>query len=134
MMKPQVLFICVLLFKYVFLKSLNDDFKESLAFRLVHINDIHAHFDQINEILGRCNIQQANSNQCYGGVARLKTAVDQVRNLKPEMDSIFLNAGDYYQVSFILHFIKLYVYDVYKDTEFIFRGRFGTVFLNSSRC
>ena len=113
MMKPQVLFICVLLFKYVFLKSLNDDFKESLAFRLVHINDIHAHFDQINEILGRCNIQQANSNQCYGGVARLKTAVDQVRNLKPEMDSIFLNAGDYYQVSFILNFIKLYIYDIY---------------------
>ena len=113
MMKPQVLFICVLLFKYVFLKSLNDDFKESLAFRLAHINDIHAHFDQINEILGRCNIQQANSNQCYGGVARLKTAVDQVRNLKPEMDSIFLNAGDYYQVSFILNFIKLYIYDIY---------------------
>ena len=107
MMKPQVLFICVILFKYVNLKSLNDNFKEALAFRLVHINDIHAHFDQINEILGRCNIQQAESNQCYGGVARLKTAVDQIRNLKPEMDSIFLNAGDYYQVSLILHFIKL---------------------------
>ena len=79
-------------------RIISKDPREELAFRVIHINDIHAHYDQINEILGRCNVEQAEAKQCYGGVARVKTAVDEIRHLQPEMDSIFLNAGDYYQV------------------------------------
>ena len=94
--------ICLLfvsLIGFADFRIISKDPREALAFRVIHINDIHAHYDQINEILGRCNVEQAEAKQCYGGVARVKTAVDEIRHLQPEMDSIFLNAGDYYQVT-----------------------------------
>ena len=100
--------IGIIFLNYVELKYLTHKTKEALAFRLVHINDIHAHFDPINENLGRCHQEQAQNKQCYGGVARLKTAVDQIRNMKPKMDSIFINAGDYYQVSYKTDSIENY--------------------------
>lgn len=70
----------------------------SLSFKLIHINDIHAHFEEVNENVGRCHREQAEANQCFGGAPRIKTAVDQIRNEKPDLPSVFLNAGDYYQV------------------------------------
>ena len=99
------IFLILSLLKNVHSKSLiievpHDD-EEALAFRLIHVNDIHAHFDPINEITGRCNAEQAENEKCYGGVARLKTAVDQIRNMEPKMESLFLNAGDYYQVHYL---------------------------------
>ena len=93
--------ICIIFFQSVELRSVKieaDRNEESLAFRLIHINDIHAHFDQINVNTGRCKASDAASNSCFGGIARVKTAVDGIRNAKPDMESIFLNAGDYYQV------------------------------------
>ena len=92
---------CIIFFQSVELRSIKikvDSKEESLAFRLIHINDIHAHFDQVNEHTGRCKAEDAASNSCFGGIARVKTAVDGIRNAKPDMESIFLNAGDYYQV------------------------------------
>ena len=94
--------IFFILLKIVHSKSLTievpHDDVEALSLRLIHVNDIHAHFDPINEITGRCNAEQAANENCFGGVARLKTAVDQIRNMEPKMESLFLNAGDYYQV------------------------------------
>ena len=52
----------------------------------------------MNENVGRCHKAQLEANQCFGGAARIKTAADRVRNEKADMPSIFLNAGDYYQV------------------------------------
>ena len=99
-MKLQTLiFIIIFFISCVELKFLDKDPNEALAFRLIHINDIHAHFDQVSEMTGRCRAEDEANGDCYGGVARLKTAVDEIRNLEPEMDSIFLNAGDYYQVN-----------------------------------
>ena len=96
------IFFILSLLKNVHLKSLTievpHDDEEALAFRLIHVNDIHAHFDPINEITGRCNAEQAENGKCFGGVARLKTAVDEIKNMEPKMESLFLNAGDYYQV------------------------------------
>ena len=95
--------ICIIFFQTVELRSVKievDSNEESLAFRLIHINDIHAHYDQVNENTGRCKSGEAASNSCFGGIARVKTAVDGIRNLEPDMESIFLNAGDYYQVAF----------------------------------
>ena len=101
----QFAFICIIIFQLVNPSVLKSNFnKEAVAFRLIHINDIHAHFDQVSENVGRCKADQDNA--CFGGVARLKTAVDHIRNLKPEMDSIFLNAGDYYQV-FIVGYTRV---------------------------
>merc|ERR1711971_1319773 len=58
---------------------------------------IHAHFEPVNENVGRCHKDQIEANQCFGGAARIKTAADRIRNEKADMPSIFLNAGDYYQ-------------------------------------
>ena len=85
----------------VWSRSFNIQIEEetpALSFKLIHINDIHAHFEEVNVNTGRCHQAQADAKQCFGGAARIKTMVDQIRNEKPEMDSIFLNAGDYYQV------------------------------------
>jgi len=67
----------------------------SLNLTLVHINDFHAHFEQTNVYTARCKDEQATAGQCYGGVARLFQAVEDVRAQDP--DTIFLNAGDFYQ-------------------------------------
>ena len=91
-------FIWIVLLKFVNTRFIKTENKTHLSFRLIHINDIHAHFDQVSENVGRCNAENAKNNACYGGIARMKTAVNQIRNLEPRMESIFLNAGDFYQV------------------------------------
>ena len=58
---------------------------------VVHINDIHAHFEEINANTSRCRPE----NQCFGGVARLNYKKNEIMNSAP--NSIFLNAGDFYQ-------------------------------------
>ena len=60
---------------------------------VVHINDIHAHFEEINVNTSRCR----EENSCYGGVARLTYKKNQIMAEAP--NSIFLNAGDFYQGS-----------------------------------
>ena len=64
----------------------------------LYIRLIFSHFEPVNENVGRCHKNQMEANQCFGGAARIKTAADRVRNEKADMPSIFLNAGDYYQV------------------------------------
>ena len=68
---------------------------------LQYANQISSHFEPVNERTGRCHRDQLEANQCFGGAARIKTAADRIRNEKPDMPSIFLNAGDYYQVLFL---------------------------------
>ena len=58
---------------------------------VVHINDIHAHFEEINANTSRCRAE----NDCFGGVARLNYKKNEIMNNAP--NSIFLNAGDFYQ-------------------------------------
>ena len=58
---------------------------------VVHINDIHAHFEEINVNTSRCRPE----NDCYGGVARLAYKKNQIMAESP--NSVFLNAGDFYQ-------------------------------------
>ena len=91
-------FIWIVLLKFVDTRYIKSENKTHLSFRLIHVNDIHAHFDQVSVNVGRCNAENAKNNACYGGIARMKTAVNQIRNLEPRMESIFLNAGDFYQV------------------------------------
>merc|ERR1712156_488959 len=65
------------------------------SLHLLHVNDIHARFEQTNKNSGRCSQKDLDNNECYGGVARLKKEVD---DLKEEHDNVlFVNAGDFYQ-------------------------------------
>ena len=65
---------------------------ESLKLNIIHVNDIHAHFEEVNKDLGRCHQNQI----CYGGAARMYTKIQQLKSINPE-NTLVLNAGDYYQ-------------------------------------
>ncbi len=67
----------------------------ALELSIIHINDIHAHFEEVNEYTGRCRAEDAVANRCYGGFGRIYTKVRELREQEP--DSLFLNAGDFYQ-------------------------------------
>lgn len=57
-----------------------------------HINDVHAHLDQFAPAGNDCTNP---SKGCYGGYARVRTAVNQTR--PSHRDSLFLNVGDEFQ-------------------------------------
>ncbi|XP_052089226.1 5'-nucleotidase-like [Mytilus californianus] len=67
----------------------------SFNLTILHTNDVHAHYDEINTFGGQCN----NIGNCYGGMARLKYKVDEIKRLYPN-NTVFLDAGDQYQGTF----------------------------------
>lgn len=68
-------------------------FKCISAFELsvLHTNDLHSRFDVVTAT-GANNCKAG----CFGGVARIKYAVDSIR--KSHSNTVFLNAGDLFQV------------------------------------
>lgn len=57
-----------------------------------HVNDVHAHLDQYVKSGTDC---KDPSKGCFGGYARIKTKVDELREANP--DHLWLNAGDEFQ-------------------------------------
>ena len=66
-----------------------------LNMTVVHINDIHAHFEETNVMTGRCRAEDVKGEGCYGGMARVQAKRKQLMEEDP--DALFLNAGDFYQ-------------------------------------
>lgn len=85
---------------------------EGVTLTLLHVNDIHSHFEEVNVNTGRCRGTEVRHlswyieilfyvflmkvDGCYGGMSRMMTFIREVRTSDP--DTILLNAGDYYQV------------------------------------
>lgn len=67
--------------------------------QILHTNDMHARFEEVDEDTAPCSLRNAKENKCYGGFARIKMAADQIKAdaLKRNISSIFLNAGDTFQ-------------------------------------
>ncbi|KAK3097870.1 hypothetical protein FSP39_014021 [Pinctada imbricata] len=57
---------------------------------ILHTNDVHARYNETNKYSGQCS-----SQNCYGGAARQKTIIKQLRQRYP--DSLLLDAGDQFQ-------------------------------------
>lgn len=57
-----------------------------------HINDVHAHLDEYSSSGTTCEDPKQG---CYGGYARIKTKVNELRKEYP--DNLWLNAGDEFQ-------------------------------------
>ncbi|KAL4756790.1 bifunctional metallophosphatase/5'-nucleotidase [Aspergillus foveolatus] len=57
-----------------------------------HVNDVHAHLDQFASSGTNCDDPEEG---CYGGYARIKTKVTELRAQYP--DNLWLNAGDEFQ-------------------------------------
>ena len=69
--------------------------QETFNLTIVHINDIHAHFEQTNINTTRCRQEDLQRQDCYGGIARVYSKTRQI--LETDPDALFLNAGDFYQ-------------------------------------
>jgi len=74
-----------------------NDSEDVVDLTIIHVNDIHSHFEENNVHGGRCNDELHESGDCYGGQARMLTKVKEIRknHTNPE-NIIFLNAGDFY--------------------------------------
>lgn len=68
---------------------------------ILHINDLHSRIESINRFNSTCSSGDEIENKCFGGVARIKTKLDQRRAELAEQDAnvLFLDAGDQFQGS-----------------------------------
>jgi 5'-nucleotidase len=58
----------------------------------IHINDVHAHLDEFSSSGTDCTRPERG---CFGGIARIKTVLDELRADHP--DNLVINAGDEFQ-------------------------------------
>lgn len=77
----------VLFFAVVSLRSV---VSEDFVLDVIHINDFHARYDEINSLAIKCK----SADECIGGYAR---TIGTVKRLQQEVEHpLFLNAGDNY--------------------------------------
>ncbi|ETN67026.1 5' nucleotidase [Anopheles darlingi] len=73
-----------------------DDPSELFPLSLIHVNDIHAHWEEIDVASVTCSTeQQQQSDVCLGGYARTVTIVKRLRQERP--NPVYLNIGDNFQ-------------------------------------
>ena len=68
---------------------------------ILHINDFHSRFDPITGSNSDCDAETDAAGECFGGIARLKTIIDQTRGaIEDEGGNVLLlSAGDNFQGS-----------------------------------
>ncbi|MBX5171554.1 LysM peptidoglycan-binding domain-containing protein [Rhizobium sp. NZLR1b] len=66
---------------------------------ILHINDFHSRIESINKFDSTCSAEEEGKNECFGGAARLKVAIDQRRQALSGKNLVLLNAGDNFQGS-----------------------------------
>lgn len=71
------------------------------SLHVLHINDFHSRIEPINKFDSTCTEKDAAEDGCFGGVARVKAAIDGLRDtLRAEgQNVIVLDAGDQSQGS-----------------------------------
>ncbi|WP_404402595.1 bifunctional metallophosphatase/5'-nucleotidase [Pelagibacterium halotolerans] len=80
---------------------------------ILHINDLHSRIESINAYDSTCGEEDEAAGECFGGIARVKTAIDTRRDALTEAGEnvIVLDAGDQYQGSLF--------YTTYKGEEVV---------------
>lgn len=68
---------------------------------ILHINDLHSRIESINQYDSTCSAEEEEKNECFGGVARVKTAIDAHRKVFADAGAnvLVLDAGDQFQGS-----------------------------------
>ncbi len=71
------------------------------SLRILHINDFHSRFESITGTDSTCNAEGEEKGECFGGVARLKTAIDTERKKSQDAGEnvVLFSAGDNFQGS-----------------------------------
>ena len=78
---------------------------------ILHINDFHSRVEPINSYDSTCDAETDAKGECFGGVARLASKINELRDqLKADgQNVVVLDAGDQYQGSLF--------YTTYKGTD-----------------
>ena len=66
---------------------------------ILHINDLHSRIEPINRFDSTCSAEDNAAGECFGGVARLVTMIEQKRAELDGQNVLVLDAGDQYQGS-----------------------------------
>lgn len=66
---------------------------------ILHINDFHSRFAPITGSDSNCDAETDAAGECFGGIARLKTAIDAKRAELDGQNVVLLDAGDQFQGS-----------------------------------
>lgn len=68
---------------------------------VLHINDFHSRIEPVNAYDSTCSAEDIAANACFGGVARVKAKIDELRSgIEAEGGNvILLDAGDQFQGS-----------------------------------
>ncbi|KAJ2732482.1 hypothetical protein IW152_003758 [Coemansia sp. BCRC 34962] len=64
----------------------------SLSLRIIHTNDLHAHYTPFNKYGRDCSSDDIAQSACFGGAARLATTIARLRQGHP--NSLLVDAGD----------------------------------------
>ena len=73
------------------------DGHSGLSMTILHTNDVHSRIEPINRFDSTCSAEDDAAGECFGGVARIKTAIDMLRAENENV--IVLDAGDQFQGS-----------------------------------
>jgi 5'-nucleotidase/UDP-sugar diphosphatase len=85
---------------------------------IVHINDMHSRIEPISKYDSTCSAEDNEAGECFGGVARVATKINELRQELEGQNLLVLDAGDQYQGSLF--------YSTYKgDTEIEFMKYIG---------
>ncbi len=80
-----------------FASSASADF----SLNILHINDLHSRIESINKYDSTCNAKGEEEGKCFGGIARVKSMIDQRRDALKAADKnvLTIDAGDQFQGS-----------------------------------
>lgn len=71
---------------------------------ILHTNDFHARFEPISKYDSGCSAKDNDEGKCFGGSARLVTAVKEARSRNP--NNILVDGGDQFQGSLYYTYYK----------------------------
>lgn len=66
---------------------------------ILHTNDMHSRIESINKYDSTCDAEGEAEGKCFGGVARMKSAIDAKKASLDNQNVIVLDAGDPFQGS-----------------------------------
>ena len=75
--------------------DVSDDEPDLFTLTILHTNDTHARIVQVNSHGNTCDEEDALAGECFGGVARRASVINQARSEKENV--LLLDAGDQFQ-------------------------------------
>ncbi|QKV20388.1 5'-nucleotidase C-terminal domain-containing protein [Oricola thermophila] len=85
---------------------------------IIHINDLHSRIEPVSKYDSTCSAEDNEAGECFGGVARVATKINELRKELEGENVLVLDAGDQYQGSLF--------YTTYKgDVEAEFMNHIG---------